>query len=173
MEIHRFEKRWFALSLLLIIGFIATIVYGAAGVGVSMIDDGGGQLDPSEVRNADGFSNPGVRQVGDDAYAVYVISYQFAFEPGSAEPIRVPADANVTFHVTSTDVVHGFAVVGTNLNTMVIPGQVAEFKTRFDEPGTYGIVCHEYCGAGHHTMAGTIEVVPADEYGTNSTEVEN
>jgi cytochrome c oxidase subunit 2 len=47
----------------------------------------------------------------------------------------------------------------------VIPGQVSEITVEFDEPGEYGIVCNEYCGAGHHTMAGEFNVVPASEYG--------
>jgi cytochrome c oxidase subunit 2 len=47
---------------------------------------------------------------------------------------------------------------------MALPGQVAEVTVRFDEPAQYGIVCHEYCGAGHHTMAGQLVVVPEDEY---------
>lgn len=163
MEIHRFERAWLVVSLLLIIGFVATVVYGAVGVGVTMLGDGG-QVDPSTVRDSGPFADPGVERVGEDEYEVYVLAYQFAFDPGSSDPIRLPADANVTFHVTSADVVHGFAVVGTNLNTMVIPGQVTKFTTEFDDPGTYGIVCHEYCGSGHHTMAGTIEVVPQSEY---------
>jgi len=47
---------------------------------------------------------------------------------------------------------------------MAVPGQVAEITVRFDEPAQYGIVCHEYCGAAHHTMAGQLVVVPEDEY---------
>ncbi len=79
-------------------------------------------------------------------------------------PIRVPADTRVTFKVTSADVVHGFSIAETNINTMVIPGQVAEVTAVFDETGTYGLVCHEYCGAAHHTMGGSVEVVPKDQY---------
>jgi cytochrome c oxidase subunit 2 len=46
---------------------------------------------------------------------------------------------------------------------------VAQFTTQFDEPGEYGIVCHEYCGAGHHTMGGTIEVVPQSQFNSTMT----
>ncbi|WP_423998773.1 cytochrome c oxidase subunit II [Haloarcula salina] len=168
MQVHRFEKVWLGAALLLIVGFIATVAYGSVGVGVAMVDDSGGEINAQEVQSGDTgteFDDPGVYQDGEDNYSVYVVARQFQFVPGSGDnPIRVPADARVTFYVTSADVVHGFSVVETNINTMVIPGQVAEVSVRFDEPGTYGLVCHEYCGAAHHTMGGSVEVVPQDEY---------
>lgn len=162
MEIHRFEKLWFALSLLLIVGFITTIVYGAVGPGVQMVDASGGQTDPTDPTSSDQFRDPGV--YCNDALTecdVYVISRQFAFQP---DPIRVPAGATVTFHVTSTDVIHGFEVVGTNLNVMVIPGQITKATVETERPARYGIVCNEYCGAAHHTMAGVLRAVPKSQF---------
>ncbi|WP_246987727.1 cytochrome c oxidase subunit II [Halorientalis marina] len=175
MEIHRFEKAWLGAGLLLIVGLIVTIVYGATGPGIAMVNDQGGQVDSTDIQNAnynatDGFESPGVRKVGENEYTVHVVAKQFLFEPGTNEPIQVPAGSEVTFYVTSADVVHGFQLVGTNVNTMVIPGQVAEFTTRFEETGEHGIVCHEYCGAAHHTMAGTIEVVPQSEFNESTLE---
>ena len=166
MDIHRFEAAWLAVSVLLIVGFISTVAYGAIGPGVAMVDDAGGTVDPDDVRSGDHpqFGSPGVERVGEDRYDVYVVARQFAFQPGSVEPIRLPAGSTVTFHVTSADVIHGFQLVGTNVNVMVIPGQVSQFTVEFDEPARYGLVCNEYCGAAHHTMAGTVEVVPADQY---------
>jgi cytochrome c oxidase subunit 2 len=41
---------------------------------------------------------------------------------------------------------------------MVIPGQVSRVTATFDKPGEYLIVCHEYCGAGHHVMFGKVIV---------------
>jgi cytochrome c oxidase subunit 2 len=168
MHVHRFEKLWFGLSLLVIVGFIATIVYGAVGPGAGMVADDGGTIDASAVANAefettDNFRAPGVYAADGDV-DVYVVAQQFIFRPGSTDPIQVPAGREVTFHVTSADVMHGFNLAGTNVNTMVIPGQVAEITVEFDEPRTYGLVCHEYCGAAHHDMAGQIVVVPQDEY---------
>jgi cytochrome c oxidase subunit 2 len=159
MEIHRFERFWLAVSLLLILGFIGTIVYGAMGAGVAMVDDSGGQVDPTDTTASDNFREPGVYEADDGTYDVYVHAQQFSFQPGSTSPIEVPADTEITFYVTSPDVVHGFNVVGTNLNTMVIPGQVSKFTTEFDETGDYYIVCNEYCGAAHHAMEGQIRVV--------------
>lgn len=175
MQVHTFEKVWLGASLLLIVGFIATIAYGTVGAGIAMVDDSGGQISAEAVQNGDtgtAFDDPGVYRESDDHYVVYVVARQFQFVPGSGgDPIRVPADARITFKVTSADVTHGFAIAETNINTMVIPGQVAEVSAQFDEPGTYGLVCHEYCGAAHHTMGGSIVVESPEEYtGTEESE---
>jgi len=168
MEIHRYEKIWTVVALLLIVAFIATVTYGAVGAGVKMVDDSGGTVDPGSLGDTE-FADPGVTQVGEDSYEVHVVARQFLFQPGTSEPIRVPANSEVTFYITSADVVHGFELAGTNVNTMAIPGQVAKVTVRFDEPAEYGIVCHEYCGGGHHTMAGQLVVVPEDEYNSEGS----
>ncbi|MFC7229533.1 cytochrome c oxidase subunit II [Salinirubellus salinus] len=170
MEIHRFEKAWLGFALLLIVGLIATITYGAVGPGVAMISDSGGTIDSSALGEHEQFSDPGVRQVGENEYDVYVVAQQFIFRPGTNEPITLPADSTVTFHVASADVIHGFSITGTNVNTMAIPGQVSKITVEFDDPQTYGLVCHEYCGAAHHEMAGTIEVVPQSEFSIEGTD---
>ncbi len=76
----------------------------------------------------------------------------------------MPAGSTVTFHVTSADVIHGFEVAGTNVNAMVIPGQMTRMTVEFEEPATYGLVCNEYCGAAHHAMEGRLVVVPPGEF---------
>lgn len=166
MNIHAYEKAWLGVSLVLIVLFIATIVYGTVGAGVAMVDDSGDPVNPDNLNEHREFSDPGVEQVGEDEYRVHVIAAAFYFNPGSPqfEPIQVPANSTVTFHVTSRDVIHGFSLPGTNVNTMVIPGEVAEITVEFDEPGEYGLICNEYCGINHHNMEGMIQVVPEDEY---------
>ncbi len=161
MNVHTYEKIWLVAALVLIVGFIATVTYGAVGAGVAMVDNEGGTIDATAVGEDDRFAEPRVEQVGENEYEAYVIAQQFIFRPS---PIEVPANSRVTFYITSIDVVHGFEVVGTNVNTMVIPGQVAEITVEFDEPGEYGILCNEYCGEGHHDMEGKLVVLPEDEY---------
>ncbi len=161
MEIHRYEKLWLGAALLLIVTFISTIVFGAIGPGVAMVDADGGTIAPDELSESDRFSEPRVEHVGGDRYEVYVVARRFAFQPGT---IDVPAGSNVTMYVTSADVIHGFEVVGTNVNVMAIPGQVARVEVHFEEPGEYGILCNEYCGSGHHVMEGKLNVVPQAEY---------
>jgi cytochrome c oxidase subunit 2 len=169
MEIHKYEKIWLVGALLLIVGFIATVSYGALGAGVEMINDEGGQVDPATLDQHPKFGEPGTYQTGPNEYDVYVVAQQFAFAPGTQEPVRVPANSRVTLHVTSRDVIHGFEVVGTNANTMAIPGQVSTMTVEFGSPGEYGLLCNEYCGSAHHAMEGKIVVVPQDEWNQNMT----
>lgn len=169
MEIHDYEKLWLGAALLLIVGFIATVSYGAVGAGISMIDDEGGTVDPKALDDHPKFGEPGVYKAGPNEYDVYVVAKQFAYEPGTEEPIVVPANSTVTFHVTSSDVIHGFEVVGTNANTMAIPGQVSTFTVEVDGPQSYGLLCNEYCGAAHHAMEGSVEVVPEREFNESAT----
>jgi cytochrome c oxidase subunit 2 len=168
MDIHRYESVWVVVSVVLIVAWIATVTYGAVGPGIAMIDGSGGTADADLIADeqydqVDGFRAPGVYETG-EGYEAYVVAYQFGFEPGSTEAITVPRDAEVTFYVTSEDVVHGFELAGTNVNTMVIPGQIAKFTVEFEETGTYGALCNEYCGAQHHQMAGEVEVVERSEF---------
>jgi cytochrome c oxidase subunit 2 len=47
---------------------------------------------------------------------------------------------------------------------MVIPGEVSKMTIEFEESEEYGLLCNEYCGAGHHGMEGEIHVVPEEEF---------
>ena len=161
MNIHNYEKLWLVLAMVMIIGFISTVVYGSTAVGIQMINDEGGTIDSTALEEDDRFAEPRVEKVGDNEYEAYVIARQFIFEP---DPIEVPANSTLTFYVTSPDVIHGFEVVGTNANAMVIPGEVTELTVELNEPGEYGILCNEYCGGGHHTREGKLIVVPEDEF---------
>lgn len=171
MEIHKYEKLWFGLSLLLIVAFIGTITYGSVGAGIEMISDDGGTVQPDNVTSHEKFEQyqqPNATQVGDGEYAVAVQALQFAYLPGTGQPIRVPENSEVTFYISSTDVTHGFSIAGTNVNTMVIPGQMSEITVEFgsyDEPTDLGVICHEFCGPGHEQMAGTVRVIPEEQWG--------
>ncbi len=82
-------------------------------------------------------------------------------EATPAEPI--PAGALVEFRVTSLDVNHGFGLYapdGTLLGqTQAMPGYVNRLFARLDRPGTYLVLCLEYCGLSHHEMSGFFEVI--------------
>ena len=161
MHIHTYEKVWLAASVLLILFLLGSVTYGAVGPGVAMVSDSEPAIDAGALDEDDRFSEPRVERVGEDEYEAYVVARQFGFQP---DPIVVPENSTVTFYVTSHDVIHGFEVVGTNANTMVVPGEVSEITVETDDPAEYGIVCNEYCGAAHHAMEGKLEVVPRSEF---------
>jgi cytochrome c oxidase subunit 2 len=170
MHVHRFEKLWLVAAFILIVLFIGTVTYGAVGAGFGMVGADGGEVNPTNPFNSSDVRDPGVYKVGEDEYDVYVEARRYRFVPGTENPIEIPAGSTVTFHIVSQDVIHGFEVVGTNINTMAIPGQMATVTAEFDEPGTYGIVCNEYCGAAHHSMGGNMTVVPQSEFNATGTE---
>jgi cytochrome c oxidase subunit II len=86
---------------------------------------------------------------------------QYAFVPDCA---KVPVDTPVKFRLTSTDVIHGFLLPATNVNTMVMPGFIAEVRTKFNRAGVYNMPCHEFCGDGHHGMWARVSVLPKEQF---------
>lgn len=154
MHVDLYEKIWLYVAAGLIVLFASSIVYGAfsqAGHPPSHVET----IDPTTARSDPRFTELGVVQKADGSYEVVVLAQMFSFMPAE---IRVPAGRPVTFRITSPDVTHGFQIVGTNGNAMVIPGYVTQFTTTFPQPGEYLIVCNEYCGLGHHLMYGKLFV---------------
>ena len=69
---------------------------------------------------------------------------------------------NIIRGTAGPDIIHGFKVFDTNINIMVIPGQISEVTHTFDEPGEFQFYCHEYCGSAHHTMTGVITITEGE-----------
>jgi cytochrome c oxidase subunit II len=92
---------------------------------------------------------------------VHMLAEQYAFRP---QCIVVPAGVPVTFRATSADVVHGFQIMGTNVNSMLVPGYVSTFIMTLDAPGERTMPCHEFCGVGHAAMWARVRVVPPQEF---------
>jgi len=62
-------------------------------------------------------------------------------------------------HLSSLDWQHGFSLQPVNINIQVHPGVEHVITLTPTEKGTFGVVCNEFCGLGHHTMVGRIYVV--------------
>lgn len=154
MKVHVYEKFWMWLSGALLVVFAGAIGYTATVQAVqpaSHVET----IDPTQLRADPRFATPGVSVGPDGGVQVVMIGQMFAYLPGE---VRVPAGQPITFRITSGDVIHGFQIVGTNGNTMIVPGYVSQFTTTFEQPGEYLIVCNEYCGLGHHVMQGRLIV---------------
>jgi cytochrome c oxidase subunit II len=78
-------------------------------------------------------------------------------------PDKVVAGRPVDFHVTSHDVNHGFAIYDSSLRIVAqvqaMPGFDNVLRHTFEQPGTYRVLCLEYCGLAHHQMFSQITVV--------------
>ena len=61
-------------------------------------------------------------------------------------------------HLSSADWQHGFSLQPVNINIQVHPGYEHVIYLTPTQAGTFGIICNEYCGIGHHTMTGRIHV---------------
>ena len=157
MQVERYERYWMwaATGMLALFtgGIVATAVVGSAHP-PSHIET----VDPEKLDVSGEFVSPGVVTGPDGRVTVVMRAEFYGFRP---TVVRIPAGRPVTFRITSADVLHGFQVVGTNVNLTVAPGYVSEVTATFDTPGEYLVVCNEYCGLAHHLMQGSIVVEPA------------
>ena len=152
--IYLYELAWILPSIALPVGMLVALAVTAFGAGIHLPSDVG-RVDPARVTETAPFNELGVKQVVPGHYEVRMLAQIWTFAPGE---IKVPAGSTVHFWITSKDVVHGFFIPRANVNVMVLPGQIAHVEARFDRPGEYPIICHEYCGIAHHAMAGKIIV---------------
>ncbi|NJN67428.1 MAG: cytochrome C oxidase subunit II [Chloroflexaceae bacterium] len=158
MHIDKLERFWM-LAIAVVIGSLSAVLLVTAFLFEVRLPTPYEQFDPAEIEETE-FAEPGVRHMGGNKYHVHVLAQTWFFTP---DEIRIPRGAEVTFFVTSKDVTHGFFIEEHNVNLMLLPGHVARITTHFQKPGTYKILCHEYCGSGHHTMVADLIVeAPSD-----------
>jgi cytochrome c oxidase subunit 2 len=152
--VYLYELAWILPSIAIPVGMLAALAVTAFGAGIHL-PTVEGRVDTRRVLETAPFNAPGVVQVGPGRYEVTMVAQIWSFTPNE---IRVPVGSTVTFVATSRDVVHGLLMGGGRINTMLLPGQIARATARFDRPGEYLLLCHEYCGIAHHTMGGKLIV---------------
>ena len=76
----------------------------------------------------------------------------------------VPVDTTVRILVTSSDVLHSFAVPALGIKRDCVPGRINETWFRVHQPGVYYGQCSELCGINHGFMPIAIHVVPKEQY---------
>jgi cytochrome c oxidase subunit 2 len=154
MDVERYERYWMWAATGMLVLFTGAIVATSLSGAVhppSHVET----VDPRTVGVSGEFASPGVVTGPDGQVTVSMRAELYVFRP---TVVRVPAGRPVTFRITSPDVLHGFQIVGTNVNLTVAPGYVSEATTTFETPGEYLVVCNEYCGLAHHLMQGSIVV---------------
>lgn len=159
MKVDLYEKVWMWGVAVILAGFFASTAFTAVTKQIappSHVET----IDPATVLRDPRFARQGVAVDEQGNIHMTIVGMMFVWLP---QEFTLPAGKPVTFHITSPDVMHGFEIVRTNGQSMVIPGYVSQFTTTFNE-GEYLIACNEYCGTGHHTMAGKMHVVAPEAW---------
>ena len=146
----RAEKNALVLAVVLLGFFFSLIVYASKGLNIDL---------PTCVTDVQPFKEGRLIKHAENRYELHVLAkmWFFDFDRGNME-ITIPVGSVVDIYLTSADVVHGMHINGTTVNLMAIPGTVNYARYKFDKPGVYHVVCHEFCGVGHHAMQGKIVV---------------
>jgi cytochrome c oxidase subunit 2 len=107
----------------------------------------------------------------ENAVEVEVVAYQWGWEFRYAgenvttqKQLVLPVDRDVSFSLTTRDVIHSFYVPELGLKQDIIPGTTTDARTRATETGEYTLYCAELCGVGHTRMHGTVVVLSQEEY---------
>ncbi len=103
-------------------------------------------------------------KVGEDRYTavvqpppgtdVYLMARMWRWDP----VLKLKKDQTYRLHVSSVDLNHGFSLQPVNMNFQVVPGYDHVLTLTPSRAGEFSIVCNEFCGVGHHLMAGKIIV---------------
>ena len=156
------EKLWlvFAVTWCLIL-FIS--MYAWMGVGAQQTPIESYRIDVAEFRElTEAFIAE--NQVGDlngvplvtpnSDGEVYWAAQSFIWRP----VLELKKGETARIYLSSYDVQHGLSIQPLNLNFQVLPGYVYVVNLTPTETGEYPVICNEYCGIGHHNMAGRIVV---------------
>jgi cytochrome c oxidase subunit II len=167
VEVH--ERRILGTELLwafgvgiLVAAMLSVIVFTALSMNINPPSNVE-RIDPKTLHLSGEFAehNLGTTVGPDGRVTARIIATQFMLVPRC---VAVPQGRPVTLRFATPDVVHGLLVTGTNVNTMVMPGFVAQVHTEFVRTGDLLMPCHEYCGLGHSEMWATVQVMPESQF---------
>ncbi|HEX8107154.1 MAG TPA: hypothetical protein VF516_05465 [Kofleriaceae bacterium] len=93
-----------------------------------------------------------------DAMPIYVTAKQWMWKfaypdgPTSQDALIVPVGRPVKLILTSRDVIHSFYVPEFRLKQDVVPGRAETLWFEATAPGSYDVLCAQYCGLRHSLM---------------------
>ena len=96
---------------------------------------------------------PSQAAAAQEVQVVEIVAERFRFTPSE---IRVKAGTRLAIRLRSEDTIHGFHILGTDID-FESPGRGGETGVMFQpEAGRYTFECSRLCGAGHSFMRGVI-----------------
>lgn len=140
------EKKIITIALIISGGHLLLIAYSAYSLEIDV---------PGCEKEVKPFDRGSFTKQGEKRYEAHILAKMWSFEPNK---ISLPLGSVLDLYLTSNDVTHGLHLSYTNTNLTAVPFVVNDAQVKFTPPGTYPMICHEYCGSGHHQMSGVIEV---------------
>ncbi|HEV8459622.1 MAG TPA: hypothetical protein VGQ38_02850 [Gaiellaceae bacterium] len=129
-RLAEFEKRWLVVVAVILVALLAATIW----------------------------FTPYGKSTPSNAQVVKVDARQFFWR---ISPRVVSMRRPVAFETKSDDVNHGFGIYrGRTLiaQIQVVPGKTSTLVHTFTKPGTYTVLCLEFCGVGHDVMQSTFRV---------------
>ncbi len=163
--VHGIERVWITIAFLWGVVMFGTMIYWHF-TGQQNLSNEAYRVDPAAFAEkseamAEQYT---VREEGDTGVPVvrpppgsdvYLIARLWEWWP----VLELEKDQSYRLHLSSMDWQHGFSLQPTNINIQVHPNYDLVMTITPSESGEFGIVCNEFCGIGHHNMAGKIYVV--------------
>jgi cytochrome c oxidase subunit 2 len=146
MVLDKLERRVILSSMVLMGLFVFSLLYAKSRYKSNV---------PECLPYDKAYEEPKVNKLDDKTYQVFAVASMWQFQPSE---IYIPVGSEVDFYLTSKDVVHGFNIAPKNVNMMAVYGAINKTTVKFEKPGIYDIVCHEFCGVGHQNMRAQVIV---------------
>ncbi len=92
--------------------------------------------------------------------------WRFQHPSGAREidELHVPAHTDVKLSMTSQDVIHDLYLPALRLKQDILPDRYTYEWFNATKTGTFHFTCAEFCGTDHSTMAGSLVIMPPQDY---------
>src|SRR6187397_1691773 len=107
-----------------------------------------------------------------DAMDMYVVGKQWMWKVQHPTGVReinemhVPVGRNVRIFLGSEDVIHDYSIPAFRVKMDAVPGKITTLWFKATVPGTYHLLCMEYCGTKHSGMIGQVIAMEPQDYET-------
>jgi cytochrome c oxidase subunit II len=117
---------------------------------------------PAAAAGTGGNSNLEVQVIAQQ----WQFTYRYPSLGGIESPhLMLPVNTNVTFHITSLDVIHSFWLIKLGVKADAVPLHDNIFYATTQTTGTYRVQCGELCGLWHGAMSDNqAQVVSASDF---------
>ncbi len=98
--------------------------------------------------------------------------WKFQHPGGQSEinDLHVPTGSPILINMISQDVIHALYIPALRIQMGTLPGRYTQFWFTASRPGTYRILCSEFCGTDHSVMGGLLTVMTPADYADWLTE---